>query len=69
MGKIFDDYEKDRAEKEKLIEELRKEISSFKSEHEQLKSDVGNQEQYTRRNFSSFLVFPKNKGKVQIVLL
>ena len=50
MTKKFDDYEKDRAEKEKLIKDLREEVSSLKNEHEQLKSDVENQEQYSRRN-------------------
>ena len=50
MTKKFDDYEKDRAEKEKLIKDLREEVSSLKNEHEQLKSDVKNQEQYSRRN-------------------
>ena len=50
MTKKIDDYEKDRAEKEKLIKDLREEVSSLKNEHEQLKSDVKNQEQYSRRN-------------------
>ena len=50
MTKKFDDYEKDRAEKEKLIKDLREEVSSLKNEHEQLKPDVKNQEQYSRRN-------------------
>ena len=44
MTKKFDDYEKDSAEKEKLIKDLREEVSSFKNEHKQLKSDVENQE-------------------------
>ena len=51
MTKRFDDYEKDRAKKEKLIKDLRKDVSSLKNKHEQLKSDVENQEQYSRRNF------------------
>ena len=50
MAKKFDDCEKDRTEKEKLIKDLREAASSLKNEHEQLKSDVENQEQYTRRN-------------------
>ena len=66
--KKFDDYEKDTVEKEKLIKDLRGEVSSLKNEHEQSKSDIENQEQYTRRNCLQFMVFPKNKGKVQIVL-
>ena len=51
MTKRFDDYEKDRAKKEKLIKDLREDVSSLKNKHEQLKSDVENQEQYSRRNF------------------
>ena len=68
MTKKFDDYEKDRAEKEKLIKDLREEVSSLKNEHEQLKSDVENQEQYSRRNCPLVHSIPKNKGKVLIVL-
>ena len=33
MTKKIDDYEKDRAEKEKLIKDLREEVSSLKNEH------------------------------------
>ena len=68
MTKKIDDYEKDRAEKEKLIKDLREEVSSLKNEHEQLKSDVENQEQYSRRNCPLVHGIPKNKGKVLIVL-
>ena len=45
MTKKCDDYEKDRAQNEKLIKDLR-EVASFpKSNHKQLKSNVENQEQ------------------------
>ena len=55
--------QKDRAEKKKLINYLREEVSSLKKEHGQLKSDVENQEQYTRRN--CFLVhgIPEEQGQ------
>ena len=59
ITKKLADYEKDRTEKEKLIKDLTGQVSSLENEHEQLKSDVEK---------SSFMVFPKNKGKVQIVL-
>ena len=59
---------KDRAEKEKLIKDLREKISSLKSEQEQLKSDIENQENTLGGTGSLLIVFPKNKGKVQIVL-
>ena len=61
MTKKFDDYEKDRAEKEKLIKDLREEVSSLKNEHEQLKSDVENQEQYTMRTCLPAHDIPKGK--------
>ena len=37
---------RERAEKEKLIKDLREEVSSFNSDFEQIKSDFENQEQY-----------------------
>ena len=49
MKNKFDGYEKDRAEKEKLIKHLTEELSSLKNEHEQLESDFENHEQHTRR--------------------
>ena len=63
MTKKFDDYEKDRAEKEKLIKDLREEVSSLKNEHEQLKSDVENQEQYSRRNCPLVHCIPEEQGE------
>ena len=36
MTRKIDDYEKDRAEKGKLIKDLREELSSLRNEHEQL---------------------------------
>lgn len=45
MTKKCDDYEKDRAQNEKLIKDLREEASFPKSNHKQLKSNVENQEQ------------------------
>ena len=68
MTRKIDDYEKDRAEKEKLIKDLREELSSLKNEYEQLKSDVEKQEQYSRRNCPLVHSIPKNKGKGLIVL-
>ena len=63
MRKKIDDYEKDRSEKEKLIKGLREEVSSLKNEHEQLKSDVENQEHYSRRNCLLVHGIPKKQGK------
>ena len=61
MTKKFDDYEKDRAEKEKLIKDLKEEVSSLKNE--QLKSDVENQEQYCRRNCLLVHGVPEQQGE------
>ena len=63
MTKKFDDYEKDSAEKEKLIKDLREEVSSFKNEHKQLKSDVENQEQCSRRNCLLVHGIPEEQGE------
>ena len=63
MIKKFDDYEKDRVEKEKLIKDLREEVSSLKNGHEQLKSDVENQEQYSRRNCLFVRGIPEEQGE------
>ena len=68
MTKKIDDYEKDRAEKEKLIKDLREQSSSLKNEHEQLKSDVKTRNNTLGGTVSLFTVFLKNKGKVLIVL-
>ena len=63
MTKRFDDYEKDRAKKEKLIKDSREDVSSLKNKHEQLKSDVENQEQYSRRNCLLVHSTPEEQGE------
>ena len=55
MTKWFDNYEKDWAEKEKLIKDLR--------EEEQLKADFENQEQYSRRICLLVHSIPEEQGK------
>ena len=49
MSKTFDGYETYSAKKEKLIKNLREEVSSLNSKFKKLKSDVENQEWYSRR--------------------
>ena len=44
MSKTFDGYETYSAKKEKLIKNLREEVSSLNSKFKKLKSDVENQE-------------------------
>ena len=63
MTKRFDDYEKDTAKKEKLIKDLREDVSSLKNKYEQLKSDVKNQEQYSRRNSVIVHGIPEEQGE------
>ena len=63
MTKRFDNYEKDWAEKEKLIKDLREEVPSLKNEHEQLKPDFENQEQYSRRNCLLVHSIPMEQGE------
>ena len=57
----FDDYGKDRTGKEKLMKDLREEVSSFKNEHEQLKLDVKTSNNTLVGTVSFFTVFQKNK--------
>ena len=46
-----------------MIKYLREEVSSLKNEHEQLKSDVENQEQYSRKNCLLVRSIPVEQGE------
>ena len=46
-----------------MIKDLREEVSSLKNEHEQLKSDVENQKQYSRRNCLLVHGIPEEQGE------
>ena len=46
-----------------MIKDLRQKVSSLKNEHEQLKSDVENQEQCSRRNCVLVHGIPKEQGE------
>ena len=46
-----------------MIRDLREEVSSLENEHEQLKSEVQNQEQYFRRNCLLVHDIPKKQGE------
>ena len=46
-----------------MIKDLREEVSSLKIEHEQLKSDVENQEQYSSRNCLLVHGIPEEQGE------
>ena len=46
----FDEYERDRAEKEKIIDELQKNVNDMSPTIESLKGCLDRQEQYSKRN-------------------
>ena len=46
-----------------MIKDLREEVSFLKNEHEQLKSDVENQEEYSRRNCLVVHGIPEEQGE------
>ena len=46
----YDEYERDRAEKEKIISELQKNVNDMSATTESLKGCLDRQEQYSRRN-------------------
>ena len=47
----FDEYERDRAEKEKIISELQKNVNDMSATIESLKRCLDRLEQYSRRNY------------------
>ena len=47
----FDEYERDRAEKEKIISELQKNVNDMSATIESLKHCLDRLEQYSRRNY------------------
>ena len=50
MSDKFDDFEKDRREKEELINNLKEGLITLKGRVETLKKESDSQEQYSRRN-------------------
>ena len=50
MSDKFDDFEKDRKEKEELINNLKEGLITLKGRVETLKKESNSQEQYSRRN-------------------
>ena len=46
----FDEYERDKAEKEKIISELQKNVNDMSTTIESLKGCLDRQEQYSKRN-------------------
>ena len=46
----FDDYERERWEKDKIVKELKSEVSDLNTSVKNLKNQLDRQEQYSRRN-------------------
>ena len=59
----FDEYERDRAEKEKIISELQKNVNDMSATIESLKGCLDRQEQYSRRNCLLIHGLPESKNE------
>ena len=57
----FDEYERDRAEKEKIISELQKNVNDMSATIESLKRCLDRLEQYSRRNYLLIHGLPESK--------
>ena len=59
----FDEYERDRTEKEKIISELQKNVNDMSATIESLKGCLDRQEQYSKRNCLLIYGLPESKNK------
>ena len=59
----FDEYERDRVEKEKIISELQKNVNDMSATIESLKGCLDRQEQYSRRNCLLIHGLPESKNE------
>ena len=59
----FDEYERDRTEKEKIISELQKNVNDMSATIESLKGCLDRQEQYSRRNCLLIHGLPESKNE------
>ena len=59
----FDEYERDRAEKKKIISELQKNVNDMSATIESLKGCLDRQEQYSRRNCLLIHGLPESKNE------
>ena len=63
ISKKFDEYERDRADKEKIINELQKNVDDMSATTESLKGCLDRQEQYSRRNCLLIHGLPESKNE------
>ena len=59
----FDEYERDRSEKEKIISELQENVNDMSATIESLKGCLDRQEQYYRRNYLLIHCLPESKNE------
>ena len=59
----FDEYERDRAEKKKIISELQKNVNDMSATIESLKCCLDRKEQYSRRNCFLIHGLPESKNE------
>ena len=64
MSEKFDEFEKDRKEKEKIITSLKQEVNGQKERVESLEKVSDNHEQYSRRNYLLIHGTEENKDEV-----
>ena len=63
VTKTFDQYETERKEKEKIINDLQGKVSEMTSELKVLKNSLDQQQQYSRRNCVLIHGIPEQKGE------
>ena len=63
IAKKFDQYETERKEKEKIINDLQGKVSEISNEIEVLKNSLDRQQQYSRRNCVLIYGIPEQKGE------
>ena len=63
IAKKFDQYETERQEKEKIINDLQGKVSEISNEIEVLKNSLDRQQQYSRRNCVLIHGIPEQKGE------
>ena len=63
IAEKFDQYETERKEKEKIINDLQGKVSEISNEIEVLKNSLDRQQQYSRRNCVLIHGIPEQKGE------
>ena len=64
----FDDFERDRLEKEKTIKDLKEEVTYLRGKVDNITAEKDRQEQYSRRNCLLIHGIPENKNENTDVL-